>query len=534
MMESEARVCEISMPGDRRCGRPIHAAPLYDDAPVCLMHSKDPAKDRTEFQEELERIISTAALASTSADFTEFVFAQCDFRGKKFATGCTFIQATFYERADFASASFGGDAYFYEAKFMCGADFSHARFTRHGMFMRTEFHAESLFAYAWFESEAIFMSAMFEQKAEFDHARFGGEARFSGARFNRNAIFLGARFHKSAEFRGTRFARLAKFHGAEFQGSLEFHETRFRHDLADSPGLDFSSVEMESPEKVKFYRTDLGQALIFQTDISRVDFALVEWRDRGRVRNYRTRRALLRIRLALEFWAKPTFSAIRKELILARQPRWAPRLCLFEEDVSFLSEYHIDLFTDAHGRNCGLIAEIYQQLKRNYDSKGDYWIAGHWHYGEMEMKRLYSQWPWRPLRQLSSRISLIALYKYASAYGESYLMPLLWLAFFVVAFAFLYPIAGLEFNPPVGAPGWLGYKDWATFFWSHPAEHPSGFWGMILHSLMTSLSVAGFQREFRYAPSYPWGRMLALLELLLTTTLGGLFLLAIRRQFKRS
>ncbi|HTX77845.1 MAG TPA: hypothetical protein VMD29_16675, partial [Terracidiphilus sp.] len=112
---------------------------------------------------------------------------------------------------------------------------------------------------------------------------------------------------------------------------------------------------------------------------------------------------------------------------------------------------------------------------------------------------------------------------------------LLWLVFFVVAFAFLYPVPGVEFNPPSGnTPGWLGYVDWITFFRAHPAEHPSGFWGMILHSLMTSISVAGFQRELRYTPSYPWGRMLALFELLLTTTLGGLFLLAIRRHFKRS
>jgi hypothetical protein len=51
---------------------------------------------------------------------------------------------------------------------------------------------------------------------------------------------------------------------------------------------------------------------------------------------------------------------------------------------------------------------------------------------------------------------------------------------------------------------------------------------------MTSLSVAGFQRELRYLPGYPWGRLLALVEVLLTTTLSGLFALAIRRQFKRS
>jgi len=33
--------------------------------------------------------------------------------------------------------------------------------------------------------------------------------------------------------------------------------------------------------------------------------------------------------------------------------------------------------------------------------------------------------------------------------------------------------------------------------------------------------------------SYPWGRALALLEFLLTSTLIALFLLAVRRQFKR-
>ena len=53
------------------------------------------------------------------------------------------------------------------------------------------------------------------------------------------------------------------------------------------------------------------------------------------------------------------------------------------------------------------------------------------------------------------------------------------------------------------------------------------------HSLMTTLSVAGFQKELTYQPAYPWGRALALLELLLTSTLIALFLLALRRQFRR-
>jgi len=50
---------------------------------------------------------------------------------------------------------------------------------------------------------------------------------------------------------------------------------------------------------------------------------------------------------------------------------------------------------------------------------------------------------------------------------------------------------------------------------------------------MTALNVAAFQRDFAYEPSYPWGRLLALLEALLTSTLVALFLLALRRQFRR-
>jgi len=34
------------------------------------------------------------------------------------------------------------------------------------------------------------------------------------------------------------------------------------------------------------------------------------------------------------------------------------------------------------------VAQIYQQLKKNYDSRLDYWTANEFHYGEMEMKRL--------------------------------------------------------------------------------------------------------------------------------------------------
>ena len=47
------------------------------------------------------------------------------------------------------------------------------------------------------------------------------------------------------------------------------------------------------------------------------------------------------------------------------------------------------------------------------------------------------------------------------------------------------------------------------------------------------MDTATFQHNPEYTPSYPWGRVLAIIETLVTSTLSGLFLLAIRRQFRR-
>jgi hypothetical protein len=55
-------------------------------------------------------------------------------------------------------------------------------------------------------------------------------------------------------------------------------------------------------------------------------------------------------------------------------------------------------------------------------------------------------------------------------------------------------------------------------------------WG---NSFLSALSIAAFQKDLAYSPAYPWGTLLALLETLVTSTIFALFLLAIRRQFRR-
>jgi uncharacterized protein YjbI with pentapeptide repeats len=483
LAKATAETCGVKMSDDKPCGRPIHSVPEHDQRPVCLMHSKDPAKSDAEFQAEFERILTEAERAGTLADFTRFVFCNADYVNRTFVPPCCFGGAIFTKTAGFHSATFTQDAGFMHVTFTKDASFSSAKF-----------------------KDAFFSFATFTQDAQFHNARFTQDADFKFVTFAKSATFEKARFTQDADFTRVEFKSRGDFELTTFSGAATFRETRFRQDSHNAPGLEFSDVQIAHPENVEFYNTDLGQALFHNTDVSKFDFTLVKWRNRRRTE-----------------WLR----------YFGRQ-YWEPRFCLFEENVYLLSAWALVSSEDSPDeRNYSLIAETYQQLKRNYDAKGDYWTAGHWHYGEMEMKRLHSRWRSRPLRWLSHNFSLVALYKYASAYGESYMIPLVWLAAVITVFAILYPIPGLELSKDSGG-GVVRYWNVAEFFRTHCAEHPSGWPGLILHGFMTSISVAGFQRELKYAPSYPWGRLLALIELLLTTTLGALFALAIRRQFKRS
>jgi hypothetical protein len=156
--------------------------------------------------------------------------------------------------------------------------------------------------------------------------------------------------------------------------------------------------------------------------------------------------------------------------------------------------------------------------------------------GEWCGKLQSNPWLLSKVRWWHQWFGLAAWYRRFSNYGESWGKPLLWLFVVLVFFAALYPLLGLR--PAAGkSPAAKTTsvqvetplpQETDLRYWNH--ERPGRlFW----HSLMTSLGVAAFQRDLAYEPSYPWGRLLALLELLLTSTLIALFLLAVRRQFRR-
>jgi hypothetical protein len=106
---------------------------------------------------------------------------------------------------------------------------------------------------------------------------------------------------------------------------------------------------------------------------------------------------------------------------------------------------------------------------------------------------------------------------------------MLWLFAVLLLFALVYPCAGLQ-------RAGLSYSESYWSVWNAGRSVDQRLrWeaGLIGKSLLTAVDTAMFQKSIEYVPVYPWGRVLAIVEALLTSTLFGLFLLAIRRQFRR-
>ena len=557
--------CLVEMFFAQPCGRQVHPAPGVDNEPVCLMHSKDPDKSIAAFQGEFERILSDAG--EGDADFTSFVFPNADYHSREFRAVCRFSAATFTQDADFSGATFTQDAYFGGAPLTHDAFFGFPPFTLDAHFRGAKFTQDANFNFATFTQDAYFEEVSFTRYAHFDRAKFMQDAHFNGATFTQDAYFNGAKFTQDAYFRVTTFTQdayfysatftqdayfnratftqVAQFDGAKFTQDAHFEEARFAGEAdftvtkftnntfflkaiferrvtfyrTEFPKEDklqfyasFSLARFEKPEDVLFFGKYLGRVFFLNCDVSRFQLSSVQWRQR----------------------------------------RGNKKRMVFEEFIDTNEKDTLPMRLNGDNpdeRNYDLIAELYQQLKKNYDNKGDYWTAGDFHYGEMEMKRKSSSRHNSVLRWLHRNLGLVAWYKYASDYGESYVKPFLSLLFVLGVFTFIYPAFSLHRvssekgspSRPVGQTRSLtpdmdkvSYANLFQFLTSYQNRRLRGTGEFFAQSAMTTVSVASLGRvSADYEPQSLSGRFAALIELLLTSTLIALFLLAVQRQVRR-
>lgn len=159
------------------------------------------------------------------------------------------------------------------------------------------------------------------------------------------------------------------------------------------------------------------------------------------------------------------------------------------------------------------ILRLYTQLKNNYDKAGNYYDSGDWFYREMESRRNLQKSFFK--REL---FSFIALYKRFSNYGESYIKPLLGIIIVLLTYSWIYLMTGFTENSYINYD-WFSVGEFSlTHIWNS--------FILSIKSMFFLLSKDEYSNNIDYDSLY-------ISQLSFTVTLVPLFLLALRRKFRR-
>ena len=463
--------CPIGMSDGSQCRRPVYDAPAgVDPIPVCLMHSKDPQKDAQLFRRTVDALMSVQA---GRHDFSYFVFPELNFRERIFPLDIYFHQATFLRHADFSGA---------------------------------KFLASVVFSLSTFSQEAQFSGASFGPPPASPLAAVGMPPKgvaFRETKFRGNAHFLGATFWQEADFTEAVFGMRTDDVSAEGKAIADFRKARFH-----------------TPERVSFYQVNRNSSQGFlvrlvDCQIEGIHFQDVNWaRDRGRM--------VLQDELDVRAKAQETtetdaqaFFGPRHDLVAIAYRRL---LCNFEGVRAY------DLAEDAF---CGAM-EMRRRDPRYF------YFARYKRVLNFYIKHPRASWV---IRQLS----LTSLYKLLSNYGSSYKRALACLLGFLLLFAALSPCFGLRMAghvksraEPPGAPVYSAEGNafsWQTA-WRHSARSRE-LWRTAKAGFWAAAEVAAFQKYPTVEPASDYGRRLAVGEILVMPGQLALFLLALRRRFRR-
>ncbi len=370
-------------------------------------------------------------------------------------------------------------------------DFTHFVFPENYDFSGIEFKQDTYFFEAKFLGNVIFSSATFSGEAYFNYAMFSGEAYFNYATFSGYADFNRATFSVYANFIQATFAGEADFIIATFSGEANFmrcHLTKtarvvFSKELRGKPMFgkvaDFGELQIDDGAQLMFNHIGLENCSFLRTDVTKLKFTAVKW----------PRRRLF---------------------------RWSP---WFRQAVAD------ELSPDQ--KNWELVGDIYRGLQDYYHEHNRYADAGDFYAAEQDVNRKTNR----------GRLYLVAnwLYKSVSLYGQSYMLPLLWLAFFLLLFPAIFLWGGI--GAPATAHGTQSVAGPVSYTFSpNPADcflfqSVSGdYWTCFFNNV----SFLTFNRAKLSARLlYPYQDALAGLEIVIMVALIAFFLLALRRQFKR-
>jgi hypothetical protein len=308
------------------------------------------------------------------------------------------------------------------------------RKVRGNYFVYIFFPEEISFGEETFSDPANFLGATFSQRADFQHASFIGRVDFSGAKFNKEAIFLDVTFSERADFMRAEFKRGADFFGARFAEGGDFKEATFdggevifegstfkgrtlfssRKDgnmtnkvFSGAEKVNFKSVIIDPPSALTFIEADLQKCLFLDTNLGEIGFFAVDW-------------------LAIK-----------------------GRIGVYDEETLNEEEEKVGRGKREKGILLVQLERLYRELKKNYEDHRDFERAGHFNYGEKEIRR-------RNPGTSRGLWVLLTLYWLFSGYGERWVRPLFWLLLLLASSTIGYLSLGTF---PIGGRNLLSWTD---------------------------------------------------------------------------
>lgn len=431
----------------------------------CIFHERRKDKDINWFNEGIKKILEDK---DSDAYHFEGFFFPCDpvFELEEFTKSVFFMDARFVgESMEFTGMKFAGDV----------NDFRGAVFIGDVLFDHTHF----------FGKQTSFFQAEFSGKlTSFFGAKFTGEETdFQQAKFPRQETsFMACEF----------LAKHTDFRGARFQSEeTDFSLVGFLGEEADFSHARFSGNEVffyytQFPQKILFMRTlfdakttftrvDLRNCAFIEVDLTRVNFSLISWQQKGKLLN-ETHPSLLRDRA----------------------------------DIGKVEVYQST-------------EEVYRQLKVQFQQKRDVAMAGFFHHRERECERKTRRLP----KDFVHWFSLWIL-KLSCGYGEKLQNVLISSVALILIFGIVYMFLGLHAADQAES---------LIFQYKLTLENPVPI-GKIISDYLTSVSFSlkGFFPLWRfqqYKLIGDFANLVAGIEFLLGLFFVGLFIYVFRRRMEK-
>jgi uncharacterized protein YjbI with pentapeptide repeats len=442
--DNEIDIVLHELPANWRCRRKP-----YRNGEKCIFHAetKDPKDFEKAFNQEFKRMKKKGKF-----DFIGFIFPKINFTGKTFSKPVYFVGATFQADTSFEGAIFKETVKFIGTKFQQqSADFTGTRFEGEVFFLKTIFFITEF-------------STTFQRPVLFDGVEFLGGASFNGAEFQKEVSFRNTTFWKLANFNGTTFKVSALFDGVtflnvSFSGAFFYGKTRFVNCVFVGPA-EFNGVLLATDGSVLEFIGDPSkpmpdlQQFWKGLDATSKDELEMVWEEKLNDTQDKLQKIMERGRISLR---NVSFGDTDMQKVRFLNVEWNREGASFGPlRIERIVIYDEKLLKDVEEPlNYEAVARIYWGLRRNYERNGRYAEAGDFYISEMEMHRLKIAPPpprkgrrptvWHIIRWTvlscgwwqRNLLSPLAIYKYLSLYGESYVLASVWIVYTVYLFTLL-------------------------------------------------------------------------------------------------